>query len=94
MATEHVANNAIRRALDLRERVIEHLQTEVGSKPGMEEVSRQTVRSDIRAAAEGDAQAMAAVISLANENGHENDEQGLCAVCEEVATVMKESAKE
>lgn len=93
MATEHVANNAIRRALELREKVVERLQTEVGARPGMEEVSTKQVRSDIRAASEGDPAAMARIIGLANENGHENGEQGLCPVCEAVAAVMEESAK-
>lgn len=89
-AREHFANNAIRRAVAYRERMIERLNEEMAARIGMQEVTVRSARKDIRDAMVGDADAMARVMTLALENGHTDDEGGPCRICEEIDIVLRE----
>lgn len=87
---EHFANNAIRRAVAFRERMVERLEEEMAARIGTQEVTVRRARKDIRGAMVGDAEAMARVMTLALENGHSDGEDGSCRLCEEIDVVLRE----
>lgn len=87
---EHFANNAIRRAVEFRERMVERLEEEMAARIGTQEVTVRRARKDIRGAMGGDAEAMARVMTLALENGHSDGEGGPCRLCEEIDVVLRE----
>ena len=90
----HVGNQAVSRAEEMFDKLLERIRRELGVKVGYEQVSTRTVRAAYRKAKEGDFLSLAQLVSLARQQPEHVEGPCDCGLCAELLKVMDEEAND